>query len=363
MSEDDELRLEVAGPHKNRGPFLVTGCVGILCIAVVLKWIVFLLRSNEVRLSYFESQFDSYSYALVSIVGSFLVLSVALRADYFLNERLFRWGWVSPTIIAPIRWLIYLFGAITTLLVLAIGIFLVLAIFFVRGCRPQAPPYESGLYIRLEGPESVRANESFTLKANLEVKLVEENSKKRLELIRPHDRPDDHGVLPDKPTELYASMRLQPGTFVISNSAGNWEKQQLQILRVEYDSKDSTRPASELRRPQLVQAEGNWVWVLVPQLDRYGKQQMVVEAIAYDSQGNPISFLKRMTQTIQVENPLGIPSWLIYFLSIVGGVLTLPFVTWVYQEVSLRLREKREVGRSARKALRIGRMNRRSRRK
>jgi hypothetical protein len=141
-------------------------------------------------------------------------------------------------------------------------------------------------------------------------------------------------------------VRLQPGSFLISSSTGSWEKKQLKILDVGYKSRDSNNKDAASRKPQMVEAEGSWTWVLVPQLDRYGKQQIVLEAITYDSQDNQINLINPQIRVIQVENPLGIPSWLIYSMTIIGGALTLPLVTWVYQEVSLRLKERREEARN-----------------
>jgi hypothetical protein len=139
-------------------------------------------------------------------------------------------------------------------------------------------------------------------------------------LVERRPAPGTSSRLFDSSKEYEATMRLQPGSFGIAPQMHGWqEKKKLS---------SETKP--------------RWVWILVPQLDRLGNQPIALEAMIYDLNGKLVGDINPLIKRIEVVNPLGIAPWIVYLISIIGGVLVLPLGTWCYQEISLRLKEKRE---------------------
>jgi hypothetical protein len=216
-----------------------------------------------------------------------------------------------------------IFWAYTALIWFAtLYVLIFLLILTLQGCTGSD---NRGVYrsrIDVQGPKIVSANESFTLRANLSVEeIMEVPSQEKKE---------------NSSQQLYAAMRLQSGPFGTSSAASTWEKKLLNITPTNFHRQIENKGYLQ------VEAKESWLWTLVPQQDRFGNQEVLFEAIIYDFDGQPVHTAEPLIYKIQVSNPLGLPPWLIYFVSIIGGLLALPLGSWAYQEVSLRLKEKRE---------------------
>lgn len=86
-----------------------------------------------------------------------------------------------------------------------------------------------------------------------------------------------------------------------------------------------------------------WKWVLSPKKETLGTQSILIDVDLPDSMGNePNPYCSpRLSLRIDVRDPLGLPSSVMQSLIVFEGVLSLPFFTWIYNEWSMRQKEKR----------------------
>ncbi|KYK34360.1 MAG: hypothetical protein AYK19_12290 [Theionarchaea archaeon DG-70-1] len=82
-----------------------------------------------------------------------------------------------------------------------------------------------------------------------------------------------------------------------------------------------------------------WSWVLSPKEKRLGKQHVVVSIYLTDEEGLQVPNFAYLILGIDVRDPIGLPGSVVYGAVALGGVLGLPFWSWIFDE--WRTRRKR----------------------
>jgi hypothetical protein len=291
-------------PQKKALHLRLTSLYGVVLIIAGVTVIIINHSMNEYRLFYNLPVPLKYIYVTVI----FIVLLTFLRIDlrHNINED-FRFFIDS---------------------IIGLGSFLLIAMLFSQllGCSAEGP---SGPIFRFSvlGPKTIHSNEQVAVTAKLE---LEEHP----EIPKNNDNGSDtvanttFGIeSPTKSGEYNTTARIQPGSFGISPDLAGWREKQ----RVA-----KNKPAE-------------WNWIIVPQLERLGIQTIGFEAMILDERSILLKDTSLIT-TIQVVGPTGMPSWLGYFATGLGSLLGVPLWFWLYQEISLRLKEKREAQRKKRES-------------
>ncbi len=97
------------------------------------------------------------------------------------------------------------------------------------------------------------------------------------------------------------------------------------------------------RKDQLkVGTPVKWLWIVAPKLDRLGEQKIAFDTEVYDPTGKTKYGSRFLIATIEVNNPLGLPMWLVYLGSVLGLLGLSSFGSFIATEISNRLKERRE---------------------
>lgn len=117
--------------------------------------------------------------------------------------------------------------------------------------------------------------------------------------------------------EYQATARLQ-SAFVAPGSLQDWQ------------------PKKPIKFREAVE----WNWILKPDLDRFGQQKILIEGAVYDNNNKMISEAVPILIAIDVKTPLGLPSWMAYLVTFLGGVFSLAFVGWFWMFIYERYIKK-----------------------
>jgi hypothetical protein len=130
---------------------------------------------------------------------------------------------------------------------------------------------------------------------------------------------DDEPVLLQRGEQYLISTRLQPGAFDVA----------AEYLKPREDILSASGPVK-------------WNWIIAPKLDRLGAQQIAFDTEIFDQNRQKRLGQRSLIATIEVENPIGLPSWLVYLMPFVGLAALIPIGNFISAEISNRLKEKRE---------------------
>jgi hypothetical protein len=100
------------------------------------------------------------------------------------------------------------------------------------------------------------------------------------------------------------------------------------------------------RKDQLkVGTPVKWLWIVAPKLDRLGEQKIAFETEVYDPTEKTKYGSRFLIANIEVNNPLGLPMWLVYLGPVLALLGLIPFGSFIATEISSRLKERREQAR------------------
>lgn len=185
---------------------------------------------------------------------------------------------------------------------LLIGLFLssFLTYFFTKSqATPQPYPVvlsRPWLFSALEvkGQDYVNSNEAFPIVVKLG---LYDNTPEDLKKSEPENK---------ELIEYEATTRLQSG-FVAPSSLQDWQ------------------PRRSIKVKEVVE----WNWILKPDLERYGKQPILVEGLIYDKNNKIIDTPTPILVSINVKTPLGLPSWMGNLISFLGLLFGIPVFSWI----------------------------------
>ena len=177
------------------------------------------------------------------------------------------------------------------------------------------PANTVSLRLTPEGPSRISANEQVPIGITISLE----------------GQPDDNPVLLDGTRQYLVATRLQPGAFEVS---ADYLKARENVLKAGLPVK--------------------WHWIVAPKLDRLGAQKISFDTDVYDQTTKQRLGSRSLIATIEVENPIGLPNWVVYALPLVGLVALIPISTIIGTDVSNRLKERRECKRKLEDEKRLG---------
>ncbi|MFN0139624.1 MAG: hypothetical protein ACKVQW_06015 [Pyrinomonadaceae bacterium] len=298
---------------------LIGLAIGVGLIIVGLIFIRDYYSPSHYSLSYGieRDETGSFPFGVVPVIGIFVLLLLffsGIKASQMSSNI-----WESRSIDIPS---VFLVGA-SILVLISVGVGFYLSFYSYKKVN-HANVAESLLSLEVTGPPGeIRANESIeinavlTLNRNLMEGLVTgdiENEKamfglreseRRKKIKKKIDEAIKKGkgfLLPDLRAELSelkyleyeSSTRLQSGF----TSNQEWQK----------------------NKPVGVSKNASWTWILTPALDRFGQQKILIEGVVYNDDGRILAEARSETIYVNVQTPLGLPWWLGYGLSLVGGI-------------------------------------------
>jgi hypothetical protein len=172
---------------------------------------------------------------------------------------------------------------------------------------PPETPYRAE--VTVDGPERLR----FGTSARIELRIqVYTNTAPLASLVG--------SAVPLAQASGYSStVRIQPGNFEVSEGVA--DTREIQPLGL-------TSPA-------------RWAWIIAPKEKRLGAQEILFDVFITDRSGVRVGAPYSHAR-VYVSDPLGIAPGVVYLVTAVGGLTSVPLWTWVYSEWSTRQKEKRE---------------------
>lgn len=130
-----------------------------------------------------------------------------------------------------------------------------------------------------------------------------------------------------------------PSATIPLTTSGNYSA----TVRIQAPSFDVSEGVTGVREVQVlsIRSPVRWAWVISPREKRLGSQELVFDVFIHDQYGNRIG-APWSPAKVYVTDPIGIPPGVVYLGTLVGGIMTVPLWTWIYNEWSMRRKEKRE---------------------
>lgn len=91
----------------------------------------------------------------------------------------------------------------------------------------------------------------------------------------------------------------------------------------------------------MLDSIAKWVWVIAPKENRFGSQEIAFDVFVKNGQGKLLGVPNDSVQ-MTITNQLGVPAGLIYFGTALSGFASFPIWTWIYNEWSMRAKERRD---------------------